>query len=85
MRTKEKDEAVAKTYSKNECLRNMTYVGEVEGKSVYKFEVRNRHGFFPSEHPRYTLVWCSDDMEIRPAMGSFLTLCEEKLGISTFY
>lgn len=85
MRTKEKDKAVAEHYRKAEHLRNPTYVGEVEGRSIYKFEVRNKQGVFPTENIRYALVWCNDELDVRPAMGDFLLQCEEELGINTFY
>lgn len=72
MRTKEKDEAVAKIPLINDELRNPVYRGELDGLSVYTFEAKVRSGVFINP-PKYVFAVVDDDLEVRRATGMIAT------------
>lgn len=84
MRTKEKDEAVAKVPLINDELRNPVYRGELEGLSVYTFEAKVRLGVFVSP-PRLIVVTIGNDLIVRRAKGVTLMSAEEKFNLGKCY
>lgn len=81
MRTKEKDQAVAKIPEINKGLRNPQYLGEVDGFSIYAYDLRSRSGEFLNP-PERTLVAVGDSLEVKHATGDLLMRACDKFNFS---